>query len=123
MVSVLMIDDDPQMRKLVSLFLRRMDYEFIETGDSVDGEAIALNHRPDIVLLDLMMGKQDGYTTCKNLREKGFTGYVLILSGVPATEGKAKALFAGADAYLEKPVNPLALRLYIEQGLLKKDSE
>ncbi len=114
MVKVLIIDDDTDMRSLLSIFLSRLDCEVEQASDGDDGEGKALEIRPALVLLDVMLGRQDGYTTCANLRSKGFTGYILMVTAVPSKDGKEKALQCGANAYMEKPINLPALRLHLE---------
>jgi len=116
MVTVLVIDDDADMRMLVSIFLNNLDYDVLEARDGIEGESIALARQPDIILLDLMMSKQDGFITCANLRSRGFAGHILVLSAVPAAKGRQKALDSGANEYMEKPINPPNLRQQLERA-------
>src|SRR5579859_1981387 len=122
MVAVLVIDDDVEIRKLVSIFLKRLNYDILEASDGLEGESIALAKHPEIILLDLMMHNQDGFTTCTNLRSKGFSGYIMVVSAVSMSAGKDKALASGADAYMQKPINPPALRLYLERAVQNRSS-
>ncbi len=117
MASVLLIDDDDDIRELVTLFLKYLNYDILEASDGKEGEIIALSKRPEIILVDLMMRIQDGYTTCANLRKQGFDGYILVVSAVFKADGKEKALACGADEYMQKPINPPALRTYLERAL------
>jgi two-component system alkaline phosphatase synthesis response regulator PhoP len=116
MLKVLLIDDDAGIRKLLSLFLTKLDCDVLEASDGDEGESKALENRPEIVLLDVMLGRQDGYTTCAHLRDSGFSGYVLMVTAVPAADGRDKALRFGANAYMEKPITLPGLRLHIQQA-------
>ena len=117
MTSVLIIDDEPALRGLSRVMLTRLGYQIAEAAEGSQGEAMAIESRPDIVLLDLMMPGQDGFTTCQNLRTRGFTGKIVFVSALADPNTIAKAASYGADGYLEKPVTMGSLRTQLDSLL------
>src|SRR5258705_3622033 len=117
MTSVLVIDDEVALRVLTRVMLTRLGYQIAEAAEGSQGEAMAIEARPDIVLLDLMMPGQDGFTTCQNLRTRGFTGKIVFVSALADPNTIAKAAGFGADGYLEKPVTMGSLRTQLDSLL------
>src|SRR3954452_21393358 len=91
-MKALLIDDDPMMRLLASRMLKLLDCEAMEATGGAEGEVMALEHQPDLILLDIMMPDQDGYETCTNLRARGYAGTVLLTSTIQENIGKRKAI-------------------------------
>src|SRR5260221_13432594 len=117
MTSVLVVDDEASLRMLTRLMLLRLGYIVTEAVEGKQAEALAIETRPDVILLDLMMPDQDGYTTCRNLREKGYTGKIAFVSALSDSEGKQKARNSGADGYIEKPMSMATLKSHMENLL------
>lgn len=103
---LLIIDDDEAMR---DVFRSRLEesYEVIDTGDPEQGIALALEHKPDAILLDLLMPKFSGFELCQTLGALSFTQPipVFIFSGEAATKYATFCKNLGAAGYFEKPVN------------------
>jgi CheY-like chemotaxis protein len=113
-MKALLIDDDPMMRLLASRMFNLLECQALEATGGVEGESMAFELAPDIILLDIMMPDQDGYETCINLRAKGYTGTILLTSTLQETLGRRKAIEVGANAYVQKPVNRDTLKHYLE---------
>lgn len=102
MNRILVIDDEPQMRRLLRVALEAHDYEVSEAATGREGLAEAATRAPDIVLLDLGLPEMPGLEVLRRLRE--WTSVpVLILSVQDAGEDKVQALDLGADDYVTKP--------------------
>jgi len=102
-IKVLTIDDDPAMTELLTILLRDPGFEVISANSGEDGVNKARELNPDVVILDLMMPGVDGWEVCSKVR-KFSTTPILVLSALNAPGTVAKALDAGADDYLIKPV-------------------
>ncbi len=105
MPRILVIDDDPVISELVAVNLEMAGYDVSQAADGVKGQAIALQLQPDLVMLDLMLPKVDGFTVCQRLRRDERTADipVLILTALSQTQNKVEGFNAGADDYLTKP--------------------
>jgi two-component system chemotaxis response regulator CheY len=100
----MIVDDDPSMRQLIRLLLRRDDCQVV--GEAADGEeAVNLYERirPDIVLLDLMMPRVDGWTALARIRQEHPDAQVVVCSALRNPHTRAQAYQAGARDYILKP--------------------
>lgn len=101
---VLIVDDDPAIRLVTKRMLKNLKCEVLEAKDGLEGERVALEHNPDLILLDIMMPMQDGYETCTHLRQRGFQGCILLFSALVRENERGRAAAAGASGYLQKPI-------------------
>jgi two-component system KDP operon response regulator KdpE len=99
---ILVIDDEPQIRRLLRVALEAADYRVFEAATGREGLAEAASRQPDAILLDLGLPELDGLEVLRRLREWTSTP-VLILSVQDAGEDKVRALDLGADDYVTKP--------------------
>lgn len=106
MRRLLIIDDDDATREVFRARLQDT-YELIDTGDPEQGIALALEHKPDAILLDLLMPKFSGFELCQTLGALSFTQRipVFIFSGEAATKYGTFCKNLGASGYFEKPVD------------------
>ncbi|MGB8061208.1 MAG: response regulator [Candidatus Sulfotelmatobacter sp.] len=106
MQKILIVDDDPAMRGLIKKRLSDT-YEVIDTGDPEQALALALEHKPDAILLDLMMPKFSGFELCQSFHSLSYTSRIpiIVISGESAAKYKEHCENLGATAYFEKPVN------------------
>jgi CheY-like chemotaxis protein len=116
MGKVLIVDDDEALRRLMRLELSDT-YEIIDSGEPEQGLALALEHRPDAILLDLRMPKYSGYDLLQTFTSFGRTQMipVVIVSGEAGGQTKEHCKQLGAAGYFEKPIDFDALRLCIGQ--------
>jgi CheY-like chemotaxis protein len=115
---ILVADDEPAIRSMLSHFLTRNGYEVITAPDGVEACEAAESHRPDLVLLDLMLPRRDGYTVLFHLRSRPTTRAtpVVFVSGEPsAHEDIARSL--GAQGFLAKPFRSADLIARVEAAL------
>lgn len=109
--SVLIVDDDPVIQLLLRVNFEMDGFEVLTADDGEQGLEMAKNVNPDLVLLDVLMPKLDGYEVLKAIRadETIKDLPVVLLSAMARDVDKEKGLDAGADAYLTKPFDPLKL--------------
>ena len=114
--SILVIDDEPQMRRMLRISLENAGYRVFEATTGEEGLVEAASRRPEVILLDLSLPGLDGIAVLKRLRE-WFTSPILILSVLDAEKEKVTALDAGADDYVTKPFHTeeLLARLRVAQ--------
>jgi two-component system KDP operon response regulator KdpE len=99
---ILLIEDEPQMRRFLRITLQSNGYRLVETETGNDGLIQAASRNPDVVLLDLGLPDMDGLEVTTRLREWTQTP-IIIISAREQEQDKVKALDAGADDYLTKP--------------------
>ncbi len=116
MTPVLVIDDDPQIRRLLSLYLEKNGFLVVEADSCAEGLRQFAGTKPGIVLLDLGLPDGDGRETLRSIRERGDTP-VIVLSVRDTEEEIMELLDAGADDYLIKPfgVGELLARVRVAQ--------
>ncbi len=111
-VDVLLIDDDPDLAIMLRTLLRGQDIQIRAIFNGEEGIEACRDEQPDVIILDLLMPSMDGWEVCEKIRE--FCDVpILILSAIGSPGSVARALDAGADDYLIKPVHAslLASRL------------
>ncbi len=114
--KALVADDDPIMRRLMTEVLRAADYEVIEATDGTHAVEQARAHRPDVILVDLLMPKLSGNQVIKELRAVTTLRSVpiIMVSGVDHVDYWVQALVAGANDFIVKPVSPAELVARVE---------
>ncbi|MCC7450389.1 MAG: response regulator [Anaerolineae bacterium] len=104
--TILVVDDDPPMRAIIDIMLRREGYDVVQAEDGREALRLLETLTPDALIVDVMMPRMDGLTLCRELRTKPQTQKlpVLILSVLSDPHSRQNGLEAGADRYLSKPV-------------------
>jgi len=108
---VLIADDDRDIVRFVEVNLRLEGFEVITAHDGQDALSKALVRQPNLILLDVMMPRMDGYEVCKTLRADGRSAHipVIMLTAKSLSADKVLGLTAGADDYIIKPFDPMEL--------------
>ena len=108
---VLVADDDADVRELVEFRLARAGYQVITAADGEEAVKLALDRRPDLCLIDVMMPKLDGYRVTERLRaSEELAGVPVLLLTASVQEAAVERGFAaGADDYVKKPFSPREL--------------
>ena len=112
MKKILIVDDHADIRRLIRMTLEFEDCEIREAGDAVAGWQLALQFKPDLVLLDVMMpGELDGFQVCTQLRaDPAHAALPIVMLTARAQESDRRAgELAGASEYLSKPFSPMVL--------------
>ncbi len=114
--TIIVIDDEPQIRKVLSITLEAEDYKVIEAAKGKDGIVAVANYHPQLVILDLGLPDQDGFSVLKEIRT--WTNVpVIILTVKSSEENIVKALDLGADDYITKPFNSSELMARIRANI------
>ena len=108
---ILIVDDNATNRDILTTRLKAHGYEALQAADGEEALAAVKQHRPDLILLDVMMPKLDGIETCRRLKGDDTLPFLPIILVTARTDSKdiVAGLEAGADEYLTKPFSPLAL--------------
>ncbi|MEM9139430.1 MAG: response regulator transcription factor [Pseudomonadota bacterium] len=119
--SILIVDDDPDIRRLVAEFLVREGLEVEEAEDGAAMDAVLARIRPDLIVLDLMMPGEDGLSICRRLRAQNGPA-ILMLTAKSDEIDRVVGLEMGADDYLVKPFGPRELLARI-RAILRRLSD
>ena len=104
MRTILLIEDDAENRRLTSSLLDGEEWNVLEAEDGEAGIELALKHRPDVILCDLLMPKSNGFQVCRVIRQQLQPTKIIMISGRDYDADRASAREAGADEYLVKPI-------------------
>lgn len=116
MKKILVVDDQPDIRKLVRLTLQKR-YAVVEANDAREAYDSVFKENPDAIILDVMMpGEMDGYGLCRKLKhEHGLWSLpIILLTARGQDDDREQGAQAGADLYLVKPFSPLELTRQID---------
>ena len=113
---VLVVEDDPPLRRMVSIFLRAAGYRVCAAEDGSSGLALAQDERPDLVLLDLMMPGLDGWEVLRRIKGDALTAAipVLVLTASVDPPFTEQALRLGATRFLAKPIDSRMLVEHVD---------
>ena len=117
--KILQIEDNEQNRYLVTFLLERHGYEVVSAVDGPTGTAVAAAERPALILLDIQLPGMDGYDVARALRmnpDLAATPIVAVTSYAMVGD-REKALAAGCDGYIEKPIDPETFVFQVERFL------
>ena len=120
--TILIIDDEVQMRKLLQITLESNGYHFLSAATAKEGLVMAATHPPDAILLDLGLPDESGHNILMKLRE-WYSNPIIILSVQNSEEDIVKALDAGANDYLVKPFRTGELLARLRSALRVKSNE
>ncbi|EDM69018.1 MAG: DNA-binding response regulator [Moritella sp.] len=102
-MNVLLIEDDLHITRFLTQGFRQEGYTVMHAGDGIDGLHLATTEHYDVIVLDIMLPKKDGLAVLSELRGRGYTTPVIILSAKHSVEERVFGLKSGADDYLVKP--------------------
>lgn len=120
--TILVIEDEEDVSDLIRYHLKKAKLKVLASGDGAEGLQLAVEERPDAIILDIMLPRLNGFEVTKKLRADARTAAIplLILSAKGETDSRIKGLELGADDYLPKPFSPRELVLRIEALLRRK---
>lgn len=118
---ILIVDDEPKIRRALRRVLAQMelDAEVREAEGGEEALEVIPKYKPDVILLDVMMPKVDGYEVCRSVKENPELAmtYVIMFSAMASAHDQQAGLEYGADVYLPKPATPELIQLHVKRGL------
>lgn len=121
MARITVVEDETAIRELIRLNLELAGYEVQEAKDGLEALNLIRNDRPDLVLLDIMMPKMDGYTLLEELKKD--QAAVICLTAKDSLQDKVKGLEMGADDYITKPFESMELLARVKAVLRRTGNE
>ncbi|MEO0097674.1 MAG: response regulator [candidate division WOR-3 bacterium] len=121
--KILLVEDEENLRELLKYQLENAGYQVITASDGLEALNLARQHKVDLIILDLMLPKLDGYTVCRLLKfSEQYRKIPLIMATARTNpEDKERGLEMGADFYLTKPLNSQELLNKIKELLKPKE--
>jgi two-component system alkaline phosphatase synthesis response regulator PhoP len=117
---VLAVDDEPSVLRLVEIKLKKAGFEVLTARNGEEGLQTAVSEQPDVVLMDVMMPKMDGYTAVAKIKEQMNPAPIILMLTAKGQESDViKGLSGGADDYIIKPFAPRELIARINVALIK----
>jgi len=129
--KILVVDDDPDILDALSMILESQGYQVVTARDGVEGLANLKAEKPDLLILDLLMPKMDGWAVCKELQDPRWAKYrgipILILTSVREEASRRRyeletGLELDVDDYVEKPISPDILLERVGRLIKRKKS-
>ena len=114
--TVLVVDDEQNIVNIIAFNLKKEGYEVLSAGDGEEAVEIVEKHQPDLILLDIMMPKMDGYEACRKIREK-YNIPIIMLTARAEELDKVLGLEMGADDYVTKPFGTRELIARVKANL------
>ena len=121
-MRILVVEDEPRMANVITRGLREQSYAVDVAPDGIDGLYQASINDYDVIVLDVLLPHRDGYEVCRELRHRGNTTPVLMLTARATVDDRITGFDAGADDYLTKPFSFRELLARI-RALLRRDSQ
>jgi DNA-binding response OmpR family regulator len=115
--SILVVDDDSGVRWVLAAALAAAGYTVLEAADGEEAIRVALRARPDLLIVDLILPKKHGLDVIAELRALGIREHIIAITGVEPEGDAVKAIAAGADTWLRKPLGLDVLEAHVLSGL------
>lgn len=119
MFKILVVEDDKNLRKLITTYLKRNEYITYEATNGIEALDIMDTNYIDLIISDIMMKEMDGYELTKSLRDANYTIPILLVTAKSTIADKKEGFLLGADDYMVKPINMEELLLRVKV-LLKR---
>jgi DNA-binding response OmpR family regulator len=128
--KILIVDDDPDIRDALTMILESKGYQVVTAQDGIEGLATLKAEMPNLLILDLLMPKMDGFAVCKELQDPRWSKYreipILILTSVREEASRRRyeletGLELNVDDYVEKPISPDVLLHRVEKLTNKRE--
>jgi two-component system response regulator VicR len=118
--TVLIVEDEQNIVDILAFNLSRDGYDTIEAYDGTTGLQLALEHNPDLILLDLMLPGMNGFEVCRKVRESGSSTPILMLTAREEEADKVMGLELGADDYITKPFSMRELLARVKANIRRR---
>ena len=115
--TILVVDDDQELSEGLRAVLERQGYRVLQARDGQQGKQVVYNHRPDLVILDMMMPRKGGYPVLEHFRDKKDAPPIIMITANEGSRHKAYAEYLGVIDYIRKPFAMERLLEAVERGL------
>jgi len=124
-MKILIVDDEKDILEFLSYNLQKEGYEIYTANNGVEGLEVAINQKPELIILDVMMPEMDGIETCEKMRSEESLDNTLILFLTARSEeySELAGFSAGADDYITKPIKPKLLISRVKAMLRRKTKQ
>ena len=119
--KILVVEDERNIVDILTFNLQREGYDTLEALDGAAGLRLALDQDPDLILLDLMLPKMDGFQVCRTLREQGRATPIIMLTAREEETDKVLGLELGADDYITKPFSMRELLARVKTNIRRTE--
>ena len=119
--KILIVDDEKNIRDIIIYNLKKEGYQILQAADGEEGVRLAMEEEPDLILLDIMMPKMDGYDACKKIRETKNTPIIMLTARTDERD-ELQGFQLGVDEYISKPFSPKILVARIE-AILRRTNQ
>ena len=119
--KILVVEDERNIVDILTFNLIREGYETLEALDGAAGLKLALDEDPDLILLDVMLPKMDGFEVCRTLREQGRATPIIMLTAREEETDKVLGLELGADDYITKPFSMRELLARVKSNIRRSE--
>ena len=119
--KILVVEDERNIVDILTFNLQREGYNTLEALDGAAGLRLALDQDPDLILLDLMLPKMDGFQVCRTLREQGRATPIIMLTAREEETDKVLGLELGADDYITKPFSMRELLARVKSNIRRTE--
>lgn len=121
--TILIVEDEKTIVDILEFNLHLVGYTVLKAFDGPEGLAMALAQKPDLVLLDIMLPKMDGFAVCEAIRERDAVMPILLLTARGEEEDKIRGLELGADDYITKPFSVKELLARVKSNIRRTSVE
>jgi len=118
--TILIVDDDLELSDGLRIVLERQGYRVMQARDGQQGRQLVYQHRPDLVILDMMMPRMGGYPVLEHFKDKPDAPPIIMITANEGSRHKAYAEFLGVIDYIRKPFAMERLLEAVEKGLAGK---
>jgi DNA-binding response OmpR family regulator len=119
-IKILAVDDEDDVRRLIQIKLKKEGFNVLTAANGLEGFEMARDEHPDVVLLDVMMPKMDGYTAAAKIKAEVSPAPIIIMLTARGSEADVmEGLTGGADDYIVKPFAPRELIARVNVALIK----
>jgi DNA-binding response OmpR family regulator len=117
---ILIVDDDTELSDGLRIMLERQGFKIMQARNGQEGKSMIYQHRPDLVILDMMMPRMGGYPVLEHFRDKPEAPPIIMITANEGSRHKAYAEYLGVVEYLRKPFAMEKLMEAVERGLAGK---
>ena len=115
--TILIVDDDVELSDGLRIMLERQGYRVLQARNGQEGKTLIYQHRPDLVILDMMMPKMGGYPVLEHFRDKPDAPPIIMITANEGSRHKAYAEYLGVVEYIRKPFAMEKLMEAVHKGL------